>query len=114
MEEKLFKNDIARRISKKYKGVSIIDAETFIDIFLDEILCAVLEDKLTVDLHRVCRIGIKYCDKVGYNFNSKKHFTQKGVFKIWCRPNNYIKEQACKMSEKIPECIGGGSKNVGE
>lgn len=102
----LFKKDIARRISEKYKNLSILDAEYFIDIFLNEIYDAVIEDKCTIDLHRICKIGIKRCPKFGYDFETNEHFRGEDIFKIFCKPNNYIRVQASKISERIPESIG--------
>ena len=102
----LFKKDLARRISKKYKNLSMIDTECFIDIILDEILEAVIEDRCIVDLHKVCRIGIKMCKKFGYDFNSNEHFRGGDIFKIFCKPNNYIKARAKEMSKEIPDGVG--------
>lgn len=103
----IFKKDLARRISKKYKKLNIADVECLIDIVIEEILEAVLEDKCMVDLHKICKIGIKRMSKVGYDFNSNEHITDGGeVFKVFCKPNNYMKARAKEMSEEIPDYIG--------
>ena len=103
MDNVVYKRDLARRISKRYKGIGIDDAEIFIDILCKEILHTVIEDGLVVDLPKVCRIGLKTGRKFGYDFTTGSMIKGKQGFRIFCKPNNYIKSVARNMSPNLPE-----------
>jgi len=88
------KGDLAKRISKKYKNLNISDCRAMLDLVLDEILEAVLIDKCTVDLPKICRIGIKCVRMKGYDFKEKRKKLFDWSFRAFCTPNYYLVEKA--------------------
>lgn len=92
------KVDLSKRMAKKYKNLNVSDCKAMIDLVLDEILEAVLVDKLTVDLPKICRIGIKCVRMKGYDFKEKRKKLFDWSFKAFCTPNYYLIEKAKVMT----------------
>lgn len=90
----LTKFGLAKRMASKYKNLNISDCEAMIGLVLDEILDAVLIDKLIVDLPKVCRIGLRCVRMYGYDFKLKKKRYFDWSFKAFCEPNYYLRERA--------------------
>lgn len=110
MEKVLYKNDIARRIAKKYKGVTISDVKFFIDIFSEEINECVVDELKTVEIRGLFKIGVKIVKQYGIDFKSKIHYNNKEakyVPRIFCRAAKSMRLKIKEYNSDIPENIKG-------
>lgn len=105
MESILRKEDIARKIAKKYRGISICDAQVFIDIMLEAVLDSIIHERQTVELYRLGKFGLKIAPKNGRDFKTGKQIRGSDRVKVVFKASNYLKEQAKILSADIPDFI---------
>lgn len=100
---KVRKSDIARRIAKKYKGITYQATADFIDLICDEIIQIVFEEKKEVVLPRVASIKLNEQQRHGYDFKKGEYVLGGTQYRLSFKPQYYIKDKLAKLNKELSD-----------
>lgn len=106
MEEKIKKygkQELSKRISRKYNGYTYESVSTFIDILCEEMFSIIAEEKQELLIPKICNIKISKRQKYGYDFKNSKRICNGEMYKITIKPHSFLKETVVELNKNLEE-----------